>query len=225
MQTDIKNENRNESYLSEGVSDKVNKFDSHKEAPCTEDVDFRKNLFILSAPSATGKNTVVNGVIKSLPKVKKAITATTRPPRKKELNGIDYFFYTKDEFIKRAQANEFVETNFYDNNLYGTPYSEIKKYDESTPLFLIVDFNGMQEILKHFPDSTTIFLMPPSTEVLYERIRSRGDNTKEEINRRITAAKYEISQSSKYDYVIKNEILEDCIDAVVQIVKERSKNI
>lgn len=193
---------------------------SHKEDHSDKTVDLRKNLFILSAPSATGKNTVLDGVRQHLPKVKKAVTATTRKPRKNEKDGADYYFYNKEEFKQKSDAKEFVEVNFYDNNLYDTPISEIERHDINTPLFLVVDFHGMREILSKYPLSTTIFLMPPSIESLYERIRSRGDNSEEEIERRILEARLEIKHSEMYDYIVKNDNLEECVKTVSEIIKE-----
>ena len=198
---------------------------THKEDHTGKCIDLRKNLFILSAPSGTGKNTVINSVRQRLTKVKKAVTATTRKPRKNEKDGVDYFFYSSDEFKQKSDAKEFAEVNFYDNHLYATPISEIDNCDMDTPLFLIVDFHGMREILERYPLSTTIFLMPPSIDVLHERIRSRGDNTEEGVERRILEAKLEIKRSDAYDYVVDNNNLEDCINAVVAIVKERFRNV
>lgn len=198
---------------------------THKEDRSGKSVDLRQNLFILSAPSATGKNTVLDGVRLRLPKVKKAVTATTRKPRKKEKDGVDYYFYCGEEFKQKSDAKEFAEVNFYDNNLYATPISEIEGCDVNTPLFLVVDFHGMREILSKYPLSTTIFLMPPSIESLHERIRSRGDNSEEEIERRILEARLEIKRSEMYAYIVKNDNLEDCVKTVCGIIKEQFPDV
>lgn len=198
---------------------------THKEDHSSKPVDLRKNLFILSAPSATGKNTVLDCVNRRIPGVKKAVTATTRKPRKNEKDGVDYYFYSREELKNKSDAKEFAEVNFYDDNLYATPNSEIERYDTDTPLFLVVDFHGMREILMKYPLSTTIFLMPPSIETLYERIRSRGDNTEEEIKRRILEAKLEIKRSEMYDYIVKNDDLENCVNSVIEIIKEHFPDV
>lgn len=198
---------------------------THKEDHFGKLVDLRNNLFILSAPSGTGKNTVLDGIMQRLHKVKKAVTATTRKPRKNERNGVDYYFYSSEEFKQKSDAKEFAEVNFYDNNLYATPISETERCDTNTPLFLVVDFHGMREILSKYPLSTAIFLMPPSIESLYERIRNRGDNSEEEIERRILEARLEIKRSEMYDYIVTNDNLEDCVKIVFGIIKEQFPDV
>lgn len=113
------------------------------------EVDLRQNLFILSAPSATGKNTVFNAVQEMLPEVKRAITATTRSPRRNEFNGVDYHFMSQDEFDKRSFNGEFAEQNHFDSGYYATPISEIEKHPKTTPVFLIIDTHGMNRILRN----------------------------------------------------------------------------
>lgn len=196
---------------------------SNKEDYSDCSVDLRKNIFILSAPSATGKNTVFNELKQRVPQIKRAITATTRKPRKNEKDGIDYYFYTLDEFEKRSSRNEFVEQNLYDNGYYATPFEEIYKYSLATPLFLIIDTRGMRNVMCKFPLSTSIFLMPPSLEELEKRIRSRGDNTLEEIQSRINEAKQEIKYSEAYDFIVVNDMIEKCVEKLYNIVEERIK--
>lgn len=198
---------------------------THKEDHTGRVVGLRKNLFILSAPSATGKDTVLDKVQEQIPEVKKAVTATTRKPRKNEVEGIDYYFYSNEEFKHMSDSKKFAEVNFYDDHLYGTPKSEIHRYDTKTPLFLVVDFHGMREILMKYPLSTTIFLMPPSIETLIERIKARGENSEEEIERRIMEAKLEIKRSVMYDYIVENDDLDDCVNAVSNIVRGFLSNV
>lgn len=148
-------------------------------------MDLRKNIFILSAPSGTGKNTVFNSLRQRVPEIEKVITATTRKLRANEKDGIDYYFYTLEKFEKRSSRNEFVEQNLYDNGYYATPFEVIHKHSLTTPLFLIIDTRGMRNVMRKFPLSTSIFLMLPSVEDLERRVRNRGDNTPEEIQSRI----------------------------------------
>lgn len=181
-------------------------------------IDLRRNLIILSAPSATGKNTVYNAVKKLLPYVERAITVTTRAPRKNEKDGLDYFFISECEFQQKALCGEFVEINRYDNSFYATPYSEIEKHPDTTPLFLIVDTNGMKSIKEKYPLSRSIFLKPPSIEELKRRIRSRGDNTPEEIENRINMAIVEIDEAKNYDYSIINRDVEIAAKEIAKII-------
>lgn len=194
---------------------------THHEDYSNFSVDLRKNLIILSAPSATGKNTVYNALKLQMPEIEKAITATTRKSRAGEVDSVDYYFYSKEEFEEKKKARAFVEYTEYDNNYYGTPYSEIEKYSSSTPLFLIVDTHGMMSIMRKYPLSTSVFLAPPSMEELERRIRERGDNTPEEIKRRIEEANREMKHSDWYDYVVKNIRVEDCVDELEGILRKR----
>lgn len=184
-------------------------------------VDLRKNLIVLSAPSAAGKNTIYNALKLRMPEIERAITATTRQPRAVEVDSVDYYFYSKEEFEEKKENRFFVEYNEYDNNYYGTPYSEIERYSSSTPLFLIVDTHGMMSIMRKYPLSTSVFLAPPSMEELERRIRERGDNTPEEIKRRIDEANREMQLSGRYDYVVKNIRVEECVDELENILRER----
>lgn len=183
-------------------------------------VDLRKNLIILSAPSGGGKNTIYNALKSRMPEIEKVITVTTRTPRKSEIDGVDYYFYSKDIFSKKRENGEFVEYNEYDNNYYATLYSEIERYSSSTPLFLIVDTHGMVSIMRKYPLSTSFFLVPPSMDELERRIRERGDNTPEEIKRRIEEANREMQHAERYDYVVKNICVEECVDELERIIKE-----
>lgn len=179
-------------------------------------IDYRKNLIILSAPSATGKNTVFNAVKTIKPDVERVITVTTRAPKKNEKDGVDYYFLTDAVFRQKEKNGEFVESNRYDDGYYATPYSEINRYPETTLLFLIVDINGMKAVKDKYPFSKSIFLMPPSIEELKSRISSRGDNTPEEIENRIGMAVLEINESKNYDFVVANN---DVVTAAKEIVK------
>lgn len=194
---------------------------THHEDYSDFSVDLRKNLIILSAPSATGKNTIYNALKLRMPEIERAITATTRNPRSGEVDSVDYYFYSKEEFNEKKETGAFVEYNEYDDNYYATPYSEIERYSLSTPLFLIVDTHGMMSIMRKYPLSTSVFLTPPSMKELEKRIQERGDNTPEEIKRRIDEANREMQHSDWYDYVVKNIHVEDCVDELERILRTR----
>lgn len=194
---------------------------THYEDCSDYSVDLRKNLIILSAPSATGKNTIYNTLKLRMPEIEKAITVTTRKPRVGEVDSVDYYFYSKEEFKEKKETCAFVEYNEYDNNYYGTPYSEIEKYSSSTPLFLIVDTHGMMSIMRKYPLSTSVFLVPPSIEELEKRIQTREANTTEEIERRIKEAHRELKNSDWYDYIVKNTDVEECVDELEKILRKR----
>jgi len=182
-------------------------------------IDLRNNLFILSAPSGTGKNTVFNEVKKLMPVVERAVTATTRSVRGKEKDGIDYYFLTEEDFMCMKELGVFVEWNRYDTGYYATLFSEIDKYPQSVPVFLIVDTNGMKNIKQKYPSSTSIFLQPPSMEELKIRIEKRGENSPEEIENRLNTAIDEVKQSRFYDYVIKNDEVHKTAERIVKIIE------
>ncbi len=188
----------------------------------TQKIDYRKNLFILSAPSATGKNTVFELLRERIPYVRRVTTATTRKPRKSEIEGVDYHFMSEGLFLDKVAAGNFVEHNLYDSGYYGTPVDEIEGCPMDVPLFLIIDTNGMHQVVKKYPNAKRVFLMPPSIEELERRIHARGDNTQEEIENRILQAKKEIAESAVYDYIIVNDDIEKCVEELVNIVQSTS---
>lgn len=194
---------------------------THHEDYSDFNVDLRKNLIIFSAPSATGKNTVYNALKLRMPEIERAITVTTRKPRVREEDGVDYYFCSEDEFNEKRKNGAFVEYNEYDSHYYATPYSEIERHNPSVPVFLIVDTHGMMSIMRKYPLSTSVFLAPPSMEELEKRIQERGDNTPEEIKRRIDEANREMQRADWYDYVVKNVCIEDCVDELEDIIRKR----
>ncbi len=191
---------------------------ANKEATSTP-MNTGSNLFILSAPSATGKNAVFSLLSERIPTLCRVITATTRQPRKSEVHGVDYYFMTEAEFLKKASEGAFAEQNRYVEAYYGTPVSEIARYSSDTPLFLIVDTHGMKSIKAKYPAAVSIFLMPPSIDALIERIEKRGDNTEKEIQKRIREARDEIACAELYDYTVVNSDLNVCVGHVAEIVK------
>lgn len=180
-----------------------------------------KNLFIISAPSATGKNAVFNEVKKILPQVHRIVTCTTRKPRPEEANGIDYYFLTQIEFEFKKLHDYFIEYNTYANTRYGTLRSEVKKYqNEKYPIFLIIDTNGKKNVVEEYPNATSIFIMPPSFEELERRIRERRRNSEMEIALRLEEAKKELLKANTYDYIVVNNEIKKCAQEIVEIVKK-----
>lgn len=181
-------------------------------------VDLRRNLFILSAPSGCGKNTVYEAVKRRMPQVKRVITATTRAPRRGETDGVDYLFCTKERFEEIRLAAGFVEDVCYDHACYGTPVSEVERHDVTIPVFLIVDVRGKERVMRRYPLATSIFISPPSMEELERRLRGRGDNAEAEISRRMDAARMEMTRAKFYEYVVENDDLEACTDRIARVV-------
>jgi guanylate kinase len=164
-------------------------------------------LIVISGPSGVGKQTVAGELVKLMPDIKVSISATTRIPRNSEKNGIDYYFFERDDFKRKIKEGYFIEYAEVHGNLYGTPISNImdaveKKY----LLLLVIDINGGKNVKKVYPEESILFfIQPPNFTDLEKRLRKRGSESDEEINLRLTTAKVELSNHSYYDYIIIND--------------------
>ena len=187
--------------------------------------DMRENIFILSGPSGSGKNTVYEELQKRIPHIKRAITVTTREPREHEVRGRDYYFVSESEFSRWKETGLFVESSFYDNAYYATPISELERYSSDTPVFLIIDTLGKESVSRLYPKSSSIFLMPPSLDEVLHRIRERGANNEEQIERRMRRAKAEVAAASSYDYILINHNLDDCVAQLETIVSQKLSSL
>ena len=181
-------------------------------------------IFVISAPSGTGKTTIQKQLVKLLPYLKTVITYTTRKPRIGEKDGIDYNFVPIEKFKKMIEKDEFLEyANVY-GNFYGTPKKEvIEKLKKGENVLLVIDTQGGMNIKKIFPDAILIGILPPSIKEQEERLRKRGDLSEEEIKKRIKLAKYERKILMKYyNYRVINKDIEETVEKIKKII-ERSK--
>lgn len=175
-------------------------------------------IIILSAPSGTGKSTIIGELIK-MPELKLgfSISATSRKPRGQEVNGKDYFFLSEEEFQKKVDNNEFVEwEEVYAGTRYGTLESEVERVTESGHnLIMDVDVKGALNIKKRYgAHALAIFVMPPSMEALESRLRNRGTDEEETIARRLAKARYEMSFSKDFDTTVVNDSLPDAVNQI-----------
>jgi guanylate kinase len=167
-------------------------------------------LLIFSAPSGSGKSTIINYLMEQGLNLHFSVSATSRPPRGQEQNGVEYFFLTPEEFKQHIAANDFLEyEEVYKDRFYGTLKSQVdKQLANGENVVCDVDVLGGQNIKKHYGDKAlSIFIQPPSIEVLRERLISRATDTPEVINDRIARAEFELSFSDKFDVVIVNDDL------------------
>lgn len=167
-------------------------------------------LLIFSAPSGSGKSTIINYLIEQGLNLHFSVSATSRPPRGQEQNGVEYFFLTPEEFKQHIAANDFLEyEEVYKDRFYGTLKSQVdKQLANGENVVCDVDVLGGQNIKKHYGDKAlSIFIQPPSIEVLRERLIGRATDTPEVINDRIARAEFELSFSDKFDVVIVNDDL------------------
>ncbi len=185
-------------------------------------------LVVISAPSGGGKTTVIRRLLEKRPEFKYSISATTRPPRKNERHGVDYYFYNEEEFKRMLREDAFLEWAIVHDHYYGTPRQPIEEALRAGEVVLMdIDVQGGLQVKKQCPeDALLIFIMPPSLKVLESRLRGRKTDREEEVERRLAVATHEIEQSHFYDAVVVNRELEETVARVEQIIEKtlREKN-
>ena len=184
-------------------------------------------LFVITAPSGTGKNTIIEMVRKDLKGLGYSISHTTRAPRKGEIDGVHYYFVGKKKFEKMIQAQEFVEWAIVYNELYGTSISSVRSAQVSgKDVLLDLDIQGARQVKKRFPDSTSIFIVPPSLKTLRERLEKRSSHDGTDIDLRMTEALQEIRGCRDFDFLIVNDDLRESVkevEAVIVAAKAQTK--
>lgn len=176
-------------------------------------------LIVLSGPSGSGKDTVLDELAK-IKHIKRSVSMTTRQKRNNEVNNIDYIFVDKEYFQKCINTNDVIEYVEYSGNYYGTPKGPIDKWIENGhDVFLKIEVRGAENIKKIYPKAITIFIVPPSFEILEKRLRHRNSDTEEDIKKRLETAKFEIEQASKFDYIVINDDLENAINGLHCIIE------
>lgn len=171
-------------------------------------MDRRGILFIISAPSGTGKTTLCKQLTVNLPGLWHSISYTTRKPRPGEEHGREYYFVAEKTFQEMTAKNEFVEWAHVYGNLYGTPWKSLtEKIDQGIDVLLEIDVQGAMQVKKRFEDSVSIFILPPSMTVLRSRLQTRASDTPEEIQRRLHKVKEEVWSYREYAYIVRNEDL------------------
>ena len=184
------------------------------------------NVFIISAPSGSGKSTLVSRIRQTVPRLEFSISYTTRKPRGAEQNGREYFFISRDEFAEMIRKDEFLEhARVFETDYYGTARRFLRVAEErGCDLLLDIDVQGAAQIKKEVPKAVSIFILPPTRGELEQRLRSRGQDSEEKIQRRLEEARREIENYNKYDYILVNDHLEDSVKALEAILlSERQK--
>ena len=178
-------------------------------------------LFIVSAPSGAGKTTLCNAVLKRFPTLCYSISHTTRAPRPGEQDGVDYFFISEDEFKERIRQDIWAEWAAVYGHYYGTSARFIDRHlSAGKDILLDIDYNGTRQILTRYPDSITIFIMPPSLASLEQRLLNRGSDSAETIAKRLKNAKTEMAQKDHYQHIVVNDSLSRAIDRLSAILSE-----
>lgn len=184
-----------------------------------------KKLFVLSGSSGVGKGTVLKGFLEKNPDFMLSISCTTRKPRPGEIDGVNYFFISKEEFETCIQENKFLEWAEFAGNFYGTKKKYINQcLDEGKNVILEIDTQGALQVKKQMPEAVLIFICPPSFEALENRLRGRHTEDEATIQKRLEEVKKELERAEKFDYKIVNDELEDAISRLEKIVKGEIQN-
>lgn len=177
-------------------------------------------LVVLSSPSGGGKTSIYRELLIRNPSYKYSVSATTRPPRPGEQNGVDYFFYDDNKFVDMIAKGEFIEWAWVHGYRYGTLRQTLQEALSSASVMLFdLDVQGAKSIKQRFPeDAVTIFILPPSRPELERRLRVRGTDSDEIIKLRLKNADEEIARISEFDYIVNNDILESCVQKIECII-------
>ena len=179
-----------------------------------------KKLIIITGPSGVGKGTVVKELLDRNKDIWLSISATTRNPRIGEKDGENYYFISDEKFKDMIDKKEFLEWAQFAGNYYGTPLSTVnEKIEKGFIVLLEIEVEGAKQIKEKFPESLSIFLLPPSKAELEKRIRNRGTEKEEAIDRRLSRANYEIASSDEFDFVLTNHDVDETVKGVFKIIK------
>ena len=175
-------------------------------------------LVVLSGASGVGKGTVLGKMMEKDKSLSFSVSATTRGPRPGEVDGVHYYFITKQEFEDMISRGEFLEYDAHHSNYYGTPRAQAEEKQARGPVLLDIEPMGAKQVKAAMPESVLIFIQPPTMEELERRLRGRGDTPEEQIAIRMERAKWEMEQRSWYDYVVTNDNAERCADEILEYI-------
>ncbi len=177
-------------------------------------------LVVVSAPSGCGKDTIIAEVLKKFDDVFLSVSMTTRSMRPGEEEGVNYYFVSQTEFEEKICQGEMLEYAKYGSNYYGTPAGPVRELlDKGKTVILIIEVQGAGNVKKIFPDACTIFIIPPSFEILENRLRGRGTDDNASIIKRLDIAKDELSRAPEFDYIVENDELLEAVEDIITIIK------
>ena len=180
----------------------------------------QKKLIILTGPSGVGKGTVVKEILGKEKNFWLSISATTREPRDGEKEGENYYFLNQEKFKEMIERNLFLEWAQFAGNYYGTPLASVdEKIKKGFIVLLEIEVEGARQIKNKFPNSLSIFLLPPDKEELEKRIRNRGTEKEEAIKKRLFRANYEISVSNQFDFALTNNNIDETAKKIIKLIK------
>lgn len=183
-------------------------------------------LLVISGFAGTGKGTLVHELLEKYDNYALSVSATTRAPRPGEIDGVHYFFKTKEEFEEMIRENRLIEYASYVENYYGTPKEYVRQQLENgKDVILEIEIQGALKIKEQFPDTLLLFMVPPSASVLEERLRGRGTETDEVVRKRLHRAVEESEFIEQYDYLIVNDDLEICVKETHEIIQSQHHRV
>ena len=176
-------------------------------------------LIVLSGPSGTGKDSILQEMLMHRNDIKVSVSCTTRKPRKGEVNSKDYFFVTEQEFDRMVKQNQMLEWAKFCGNFYGTPKPEVEKLINSgINVILEIEVQGAKQIINSYPEVVSIFILPPSINALRERLEKRGLDSKKVVEERLLESRREINLAYDYQYVVVNDNLKECARDILKII-------
>jgi guanylate kinase len=177
-------------------------------------------VFVITGPSGVGKGTLIRGLLERVPELELSVSATTRPPRPGERDGVDYYFLTAEEFERHLQAGDFVEHACYSGNRYGTLRSELeRRLRRGAAVVLEIEVQGARQVRSAMPEAIAVFIAPPSRDALRARLVGRGTDSPEQVGERMRTAERELEAQPEFAHVVVNDRLEDATDELERIVR------
>jgi guanylate kinase len=177
-------------------------------------------LFVITGPSGVGKGTLIGELLRRVPGLELSVSATTRPPRPGERDGVDYHFLNEEAFSRRLERAEFMEHASYSGRRYGTLISEVApRLERGIGVVLEIEVQGARQVRSRMPEAVLVFVAPPSPEALRERLEGRGTDPPEQIDRRLKVAHDELAAQEEFGHVIVNDDLEKAADELANLVR------
>ncbi|HIV85874.1 MAG TPA: guanylate kinase [Candidatus Monoglobus merdigallinarum] len=183
-------------------------------------------LIVISGPSGVGKGTVIKKLLSDNPDIIPSISVTTRKPRDIDVEGVTYFFRSREQFKDMIDNGELLEWAVYNGNYYGTPRKYVSdSLNDGKDVLLEIDVQGALNLMENYPSAVYIFIAPENTQVLKERLEKRSTESPEEIQRRVEAADWELSKKDLYDNIVINRVVDDAADEILSILNKRRNSL
>lgn len=185
----------------------------------SNDLNNKTKIIVISSPSGGGKTSIVKNILKEFPEIVFSVSATTRPKRNNEIDGVDYFFISEKEFLQKIENDAFIEWERFYDYYYGTPKDLVTfNINNGKSVLLELDVKGALNVKKIYPDSVLIFIDVPSFDELVERLKKRKTESEEDLKKRIERAKMELSYKDKFDYIFVNKDLNEVTNHVKKLL-------